>query len=121
MGDKHLHLRAIEEIEGEDLSPDLLLSRALSLLGDLLNLLLRLLSFLLSDHLTRASKPPPDRARASLRGPLPDSRPVGVRARASEEPVEVAVGDPGAHRAAEDAEKDVEERVRQSVVYMEAH
>jgi hypothetical protein len=45
-------------VEGERLSPGLLLSRALSLLGDLLNLLLRLLSFLLSDHLTRASKPP---------------------------------------------------------------
>jgi hypothetical protein len=106
----------------EKTTASLSLSRVLSLLGELLNLLLRFLGFLRSDRLTRGSTGlPPDRASASRLGPLPDPRPVGVPARAPEEPVEVAVGDPGPQRAAEDAQKDIEERVGQSVVYVDAH
>jgi hypothetical protein len=51
----------------------------------------------------------------------PDPGSVGVDARASEEPVEVAVGCPGPCGAAEDAEDDVEDRVGQGVAYGEAH
>src|SRR3712207_1970929 len=51
---------------------------------------------------------------------LPDARLVGVRARAPEEPVEVAVGGPGSCRAAGDAEDDVEERIGQGMAYGQA-
>lgn len=106
---------------GKALVPGLLLNRALSILGDPLQFLLPLLGFLLSDRSTRGSQPPPDGARVSQRGPLSNPGPVGVRARAPEEPIEVAVGNPGPQRAAENAEEDVEERVGQGVVYMYTH
>src|SRR5215217_681921 len=46
---------------------------------------------------------------------------VGVRARAPEETVEVAVGGPRASGAAQDAEKDVEDRIWQGVGYADTH
>ena len=45
---------------------------------------------------------------------------MGVDARASEEPVEVAVGGPGYRGTAEDAEDDVEDCVGQGAAYGEA-
>src|SRR5918998_3475363 len=52
---------------------------------------------------------------------LADPGPVGVDSRASEEPVEVAVGGPSDRGAADDAEHDVEDCVSQGAAYGEAH
>jgi hypothetical protein len=46
---------------------------------------------------------------------------VSVGGRASEEAVEVAVGGPGPHGAADYAEDDVEDRIRDRTAYGEAH
>ncbi len=52
---------------------------------------------------------------------LPDPGAVGVYARASEEPVEVAVCGPGSCSAAEDSEDDIKDRIRVGTAYGEAH
>ena len=52
---------------------------------------------------------------------LPDPGTAGVDARASKEPVEVAIGGQGPRRATQVAEDYVEDRVGQDMAYGEAH